>query len=118
MASRPERYGRTGKVSRESNYSDPGTAVTRPGRRRAGRVLVGGARQVVIALGAPVRFVASRTLFRASARTRASGRDGRGDGGWGPPSAGDREPRRPKPGPPADAVARSEPRAQAAVPPA
>ncbi|MHA6758804.1 hypothetical protein [Streptacidiphilus sp. PAMC 29251] len=86
MASRPERHG-----SR---------------RRRTRRVLAHGARQVVIALGAPMRFMASHVPFWSA----GAGREDRGPGGWSPPSAGDREPRRPKPGPPADAIALTEPR--------
>jgi hypothetical protein len=57
---------------------------------------------VVIALSAPMRFLADR-LHR--------GGPGRGRDGWGPPSAGDREPRRPKSGPPVDSIALTEPRA-------
>ena len=59
---------------------------------------------VVNALAAPMRFVADRVRGR---RSRPEGSD---DGGWGPPTAGDREPRRPRPGPPVDAIALPEPR--------
>ncbi|MEZ0092944.1 hypothetical protein [Streptacidiphilus sp. EB129] len=55
---------------------------------------------VVIALSAPMRFLADRLL-------RSRGNDG--GWGWGPPSAGDREPRRPRSGPPTDAIALTEP---------
>ncbi|MFC1420990.1 hypothetical protein [Streptacidiphilus cavernicola] len=62
---------------------------------------------VVVALGAPMRFVASRPPFQS----RNAGRRGADGRGWGegPPPAGDREPRRPRSGPPTDAIALAEP---------
>ncbi|MEZ0066278.1 hypothetical protein ABIA32_002288 [Streptacidiphilus sp. MAP12-20] len=58
---------------------------------------------IAIALSAPMRFLADRA--------GRVGRFRRGDGGEsGPPSAGDREPRRPKPTLPSDAIALGEPR--------
>lgn len=56
---------------------------------------------VVIALSAPMRYLADR-LHRSGGRGEGPRRN--------PPSAGDREPRRPKPGPPSDAIALPEPR--------
>ncbi|MEY9967177.1 hypothetical protein ABIA33_005242 [Streptacidiphilus sp. MAP12-16] len=87
-----------------------------PGRRgrpvrvpvRSGTVFLHGVARhpVVIALGAPMRFVAGQMH-----RPRfGGGRRGGWGGGWGPPPAGDREPRRPKSGPPMDAIALPEPR--------
>ena len=166
MVSRPERHGRTGKAARRLHYSSSGAVSGGAGRgrgrrpRRTERVLVGGARQVVVvallplwpfvayplslaagggsrrrwttrsrtpyapapsvpfrmlrsvvrhplvnALAAPMRFLADHSPFPGrAARGRWDG--GRGDG---PPSAGDREPRRPRPGPPTDAIALAEP---------
>lgn len=110
MVSRPERYGRAPKAARTLRYGSTGSAARGgPQRlRRAERVLQKGARHVVVALTAPVRFVADRVGSRRSG-------GGLGDGplgGWegGPPTAGDREPRNPKSGPPADAIALPEPR--------
>ena len=185
MASRPERHerherhgGKPSRVARKLHYNNVGMpwedpdSFTGPARgrsRRTRRVLVGGARQVVVvallplwpfvayplslavraphrarrtgrtrrrllvpnpgrasmpsrmvhsvvrhpvvnALAAPMRFVASRTPFRAPTKAPRSAGDERGEGDWGPPSAGDREPRRPKPGSPVDAIALPEPR--------
>ena len=81
MTSRPERQGRADKASRR-------------------------ARQVVNALGAPLRFVVRRGPFRSA----WGARDDLGGGDWRRPTAGDREPRRPRPGPPVDAIALPEPR--------
>lgn len=68
--------------------------------RRAGHRAPQLFHQVLIALGAPLRFLADR-LSRAV---------GRGWRGWNrPPDAGVREPRRPRPGPPQDAVMLLEP---------
>jgi len=114
MTSRPERYGRAGKVPRTLHYRSSGggralvaTAGVGGGRKhRAGRVLAHGMRHVVIALGAPVRFVAGHVPFRRS----SSGRRPDGGDGWGSQSSGDREPRRPKPGPPTDSIALPVPR--------
>ena len=55
---------------------------------------------VVIALSAPMRYLADR-LHKPG---------GRGGPRRNPPFAGDREPRRPKSGPPSDAIALPEPR--------
>lgn len=74
-----------------------------------GGVVQGGPRQflwvvthhsVVIALSAPMRYLADR-LHKPG---------GRGGPRRNPPFAGDREPRRPKSGPPSDAIALPEPR--------
>ncbi|TDT98776.1 hypothetical protein EDD99_7007 [Streptomyces sp. 846.5] len=56
---------------------------------------------VVIALSAPMRYLADR-LHRLGGRGGGPRRN--------PPFAGDREPRRPKSGPPSDAIALPEPR--------
>ena len=83
------------------------------GRRTAARLEYGGVLEgprqflwvvthhsVVIALSAPMRYLADRLH-----------RPGRGGGPRrNPPFAGDREPRRPKSGPPSDAIALPEPR--------
>ncbi len=120
MTSRPERYGRADgrahKVARTLHYRGIGGAGREPvgpfrirarqSKRRSGRVLARGMRHVAIALGAPVRFVADHVRFR---RSPARGRPQRPDG-WGPQPSGDREPRRPKPGPPTDAIALPIPR--------
>ena len=83
------------------------------GRRKVARLDyggLGGPRQflwvvthhsVVIALSAPMRYLADR-LHRTGGRGRGPRRN--------PPFAGDREPRRPKSGPPSDAIALPEPR--------
>jgi hypothetical protein len=55
---------------------------------------------VVIALSAPMRFLAGRPFFHRLRRGRAEG----------PPEGGVREPRRPRTGPPQDAIALPEPR--------
>lgn len=73
----------------------------RTGRARAVHSMV--RHPVVQALAAPMRFVAVRL------RDRRARSGGTGGGGWGPPSAGDREPRRPRPNPPTDIVALIEP---------
>jgi hypothetical protein len=78
------------------------------GRRPAGRSRMVRSvvrHPVVHALAAPMRFVADRVRGR---NARPETDDG---SGWGPPPAGDREPRRPRPGPPVDAIALPEPRA-------
>ena len=84
------------------------------GRRTVARLEYGGALEgprqflwvvthhsVVIALSAPMRYLADR-LHRLGGRSGGPRRN--------PPFAGDREPRRPKSGPPSDAIALPEPR--------
>ncbi len=78
---------------------DPALEV-RPGSSRSYFLHRVARHPLVIALGAPMRFLASRPrFFRRS-----------GSGGEGPPEAGVREPRRPRNGPPQDAIALPEPR--------
>jgi hypothetical protein len=86
-----------------------------PPRRVLERVVI--ANPVLIALTAPSRWAIDRVggLRAGGSGGRGFGRFGRrggqGDGGW-PPSAGVREPRRPKPNAPAGAIALAEPRQQ------
>jgi hypothetical protein len=80
-------------------------------RRRLARLII--ANPVMIALTAPERWALDQVSVLATA---GSGRRGfgrfRGRGGSGPPLAGVREPRRPRPSAPAGAIALAEPRLQ------
>ncbi|MEY9846048.1 hypothetical protein [Streptacidiphilus sp. MAP5-3] len=74
---------------------------TGPGRACGNRVTFRIARHpLAVALSTPMRLVAERLLGRSR---RTPGGEG------GPPTAGDRFPRRPKPTLPSDAIALSEP---------
>ena len=82
---------------------------------RLGRVII--ANPVLIVLTAPGRWTIDRVgALRSGGSGRGFGRFGRRGGNW-PPPAGVREPRRPKPGAPAGAIALAEPRQQHRVVP-
>lgn len=97
MASRPEQHSRTAG----------GRRLRRRQRRRraaaAGRASAPA--RMLHALAAPVRLVAGLAVFR-----RFGGSPSGPGEPHGPGTAGDREPRNPKSGPPVDAIALPEPR--------